>query len=93
MTLNDILMTIDQNTMIRLIICMYLLDFMVDLGFLTAPASGGNHLPVDGGLLEHTVNVMQLAEKIGVKNDGRLQAWTYRLCGNKVSQPFSKKYG
>lgn len=43
-----------------------LLDFMVDLGFLTAPASGGNHLPVDGGLLEHTVNVMQLAEKIGV---------------------------
>ena len=43
-----------------------LLDFMVDLGFLTAPASGGNHLPVDSGLLEHTVNVMQLAEKIGV---------------------------
>lgn len=43
-----------------------LLDFMIDLGFLTAPASGGNHLPKEGGLLEHTVNVMQLAEKIGV---------------------------
>ena len=43
-----------------------LLDFMVDIGFLDAPASGGNHLCQDGGLLEHTVNVMQLAEKIGV---------------------------
>lgn len=43
-----------------------LLDFMTDLGFLDAPASGGNHLANDGGLLEHTVNVMQLAEKIGV---------------------------
>lgn len=43
-----------------------LLDFMTDIGFLTAPASGGNHLCKDGGLLEHTVNVMILAEKIGV---------------------------
>lgn len=43
-----------------------LLDFMVDLGFLDAPASGGNHMCKDGGLLEHTVNVMRLAEKIGV---------------------------
>ena len=43
-----------------------LLDFMVDLGFLTAPASGGNHCCKEGGLLEHTVNVMILAEKIGV---------------------------
>lgn len=43
-----------------------LLDFMEDLGFYEAPASGGNHLCKDGGLLEHTVNVMQHAEKIGV---------------------------
>lgn len=43
-----------------------LLDFMVDLGFLDAPASGGNHMCKEGGLLEHTVNVMQLAEKIGI---------------------------
>lgn len=43
-----------------------LLAFMEDLGFMTAPASGGNHLCKEGGLLEHTVNVMQLAEKIGV---------------------------
>lgn len=43
-----------------------LLGFMTDLGFLNAPASGGNHLCKDGGLLEHTVNVMEYAEKIGV---------------------------
>ena len=43
-----------------------LLDFMTDLGFLNAPASGGSHLCKDGGLLEHTVNVMEYAEKIGV---------------------------
>lgn len=43
-----------------------LLAFTEDLGFMTAPASGGNHLCKDGGLLEHTVNVMLLAEKIGV---------------------------
>ena len=43
-----------------------LLAFMEDLGFMSAPASGGNHLCKEGGLLEHTVNVMLLAEKIGV---------------------------
>lgn len=42
-----------------------LLDYMEQIGFYTAPASGGNHLHVDGGLLEHTTNVMQLAEKMG----------------------------
>ena len=30
MTLNDILMTIDQNTMIRLIICMYGMKFSAE---------------------------------------------------------------
>lgn len=43
-----------------------LLDYLKDLGFYEAPASSGNHLCKEGGLLEHTVNVMQLAEKIGV---------------------------
>jgi len=43
-----------------------LLGFMQELGFYDAPASGGNHCCKDGGLLEHTVNVMQYAEKIGV---------------------------
>lgn len=43
-----------------------LLEFMDLIGFYDAPASGGNHLCKDGGLLEHTTNVMQLAEKMGV---------------------------
>ena len=43
-----------------------LLDYMADIDFLTAPCSSGYHLAKEGGLLEHTVNVMKLAEKIGV---------------------------
>lgn len=43
-----------------------LFDYMVDIGFLTAPCSGGNHLAKEGGLAEHSVNVMKYAEKIGV---------------------------
>ena len=43
-----------------------LLDYMNEIGFLTAPCSGGNHLCQEGGLLEHTVNVMKTAEKVGV---------------------------
>lgn len=35
-----------------------LLDFIEELGFYDAPASGGNHCCKDGGLLEHTVSVM-----------------------------------
>lgn len=42
-----------------------LLAHMQDIGFLTAPCSGGNHLAKEGGLLEHTVNVMRCAEKLG----------------------------
>lgn len=43
-----------------------LLDYMSDIGFLKAPCSGGNHLAKEGGLLEHSVNVLQIAEKVGV---------------------------
>lgn len=43
-----------------------LIDYMEEIGFLTSPCSSGYHLCREGGLLEHTVNVMQLAEKIGV---------------------------
>ncbi len=43
-----------------------LLSFMQEIGFLTAPCSGGNHLCKEGGLAEHSVNVMKMAEKIGV---------------------------
>ena len=43
-----------------------LLDFIQSIGFLDAPCSGGNHLAKKGGLLEHSVNVLKYAEKIGV---------------------------
>jgi len=43
-----------------------LLDFMQDIGFLEAPCSGGYHLAKRGGLLEHSVNVLDCAERIGV---------------------------
>ena len=33
---------------------------------MDAPCSGGNHLAKQGGLLEHSVNVLRYAEKIGV---------------------------
>lgn len=43
-----------------------LIQFMEDAGFFTAPCSGGNHLCKEGGLAEHSVNVMQSAERMGV---------------------------
>lgn len=43
-----------------------LLSFIQEIGFLDAPCSGGNHLAKKGGLLEHSVNVLKYAEKIGV---------------------------
>ena len=43
-----------------------LLDYMNEIGFLEAPCSGGNHLAKKGGLAEHSVNVLTIAEKIGV---------------------------
>lgn len=43
-----------------------LIAAMEDWGFFEAPASGGIHLACQYGLLHHTRNVMQLAEKIGV---------------------------
>lgn len=43
-----------------------LLDYMKDIGFLKAPCSTSYHLAEEGGLAEHTVNVMKIAEKIGV---------------------------
>lgn len=43
-----------------------LLTFMQNIGFLDAPASGGNHVHYAGGLAEHSVNVMWMAEKISL---------------------------
>lgn len=43
-----------------------LIDAMEEWGFFDAPASGGFHLACQYGLLHHTRNVMEMAEKIGV---------------------------
>lgn len=43
-----------------------LIAYMEDCGFFTAPCSGGNHLACEFGLVHHTRNVMELAEKLGV---------------------------
>lgn len=43
-----------------------LLDYMAECGFLTAPCSGSFHLAKEGGLLEHSLNVLHAAEKISV---------------------------
>lgn len=43
-----------------------LIEYMEDCGFFAAPCSGGNHLACEFGLVHHTKNVMQLAEKLGV---------------------------
>ena len=42
-----------------------LIEHMEEIGFFTAPASGGNHLCCEGGLVVHTAGVMQYAEKLG----------------------------
>lgn len=44
----------------------YLISFMEEVGFFTAPASGGNHLHEENGLAMHSLNVMFTAEKLSV---------------------------
>ena len=43
-----------------------LLDYMNDYGFFEAPCSGQYHLAEPNGLLEHSLNVLHIAEKISV---------------------------
>ncbi len=43
-----------------------LLEYMKECKFLEAPCSGGYHLPFNGGLLLHSLNVLHMAEKISV---------------------------
>lgn len=43
-----------------------LIDYMDEIGFFTAPASGGNHSSGEGGLADHSVNVLHMMEKFGV---------------------------
>ena len=44
----------------------YLIAYMEEIGFFTAPASGGNHSNGEGGLAEHSLNVSHMAEKLSV---------------------------
>lgn len=43
-----------------------LIGYMEEIGFFTAPASGGNHSHAEGGLAEHSLNVCHTAEKFSV---------------------------
>ena len=43
-----------------------LIDYMDQIGFFKAPCSGQYHLAKEGGLAEHSVNVMWAAEKLSV---------------------------
>lgn len=43
-----------------------LVEYMEEIGFFHAPCSGGNHLACEFGLVHHTRNVMEYAEKLGV---------------------------
>ena len=42
-----------------------LIDYMDEIGFFSAPCSGGNHLCCEFGLVHHTRNVIMAAENIG----------------------------
>lgn len=42
-----------------------LIDYMEEIGFFSAPCSGGNHLSCEFGLIHHSRNVMMAAENIG----------------------------
>ena len=79
-----------------------LINYMEDIGFFTAPASGGNHLCCEGGLVIHTANVMILAEKFGkilygegyrnVRNSLRIAAALHDLgkCGREGSPYYTE---
>lgn len=43
-----------------------LVEYMDEIGFFSAPCSGGFHLACEFGLVQHTRNVMEYAEKLGV---------------------------
>ena len=58
-----------------------LLDKMDEMGFFTAPASGGNHLHMEGGLAQHSMNVARAAEKVGL---ALLGAEAYNQIHNSV---------
>lgn len=42
------------------------IPFLDEIGFFTAPCSGGHHLCKQGGLAEHSLNVLYAAEKLSI---------------------------
>lgn len=50
-----------------------LVDYMDEIGFFSAPCSGGNHLCCEFGLVQHTRNVMMAAENIGYALLGKIR--------------------
>lgn len=54
-----------------------LIGYMEDIGFLTSPASTQFHGAYEGALAEHSVNVLECAEKLGV-------AWLGGVEYNKI---------
>lgn len=57
-----------------------LIEYMETNGFFEAPCSGGNHLAKVGGLLEHSLNVYEIMDKLSAKLCGE----KYRELGNSV---------
>lgn len=44
-----------------------LIEYLDDCGFFTAPCSGSYHLAKEGGLAEHSLNVLEYADKLASK--------------------------
>lgn len=50
-----------------------LIEYMEEIGFFSAPCSGGNHLCCEFGLVHHTRNVLMAAENIGYALLGKVK--------------------
>ena len=50
-----------------------LVEYMDEIGFFSVPASGGNHMCCEFGLVHHTRNVMMTAENIGYALLGKVK--------------------
>lgn len=58
--IEDILMSTNRDGMDKL------LQHMDAIGFYVAPCSGAHHLAREGGLAEHSLNVLDYAERLGI---------------------------
>lgn len=58
-----------------------LLRYLQTSDMYTAPASTRFHLSVEGGLLQHSLNVYHCLREILVEEDGQ---YCYKVCGNTV---------